>query len=377
MHIRKVIMAAPVSLAVLGWIVTGLAQSKTPATSPAPKTAVEVYKNIQVLKDAPAEQLILAMQFISGALGVGCDHCHVRGAFEKDDKLPKQTARKMMLMMIAINQNNFDGHREVTCYSCHHGEAHPVSVPAVAEENAAPATAAAAESISTDLPNADKLVEKYLQALGNANDLHKLSSRVEKGKAVILPGREFPSETTYKTPDKAASTIHLPDGDMITGHNEHGGWLLTPGRPTHDLSYAELDAAGLDSTFYFPLHVKELFSEIKTTGTEKVGGHAVYVVTGKREKQPPMRLYFDQESGLLLRLLRYDETPVGRIPVQTDLSDYQDVSGIKVPYMRTTARPSRRMSIRIEQVEQNTTIDDSKFEKPAAATAPEQPTAPK
>src|SRR5882724_7816465 len=187
MHIRKVIMAAPVSLAVLGWIVTGLAQSKTPATSPAPKTAVEVYKNIQVLKDAPAEQLILAMQFISGSLGVGCDHCHVRGAFEKDDKLPKQTARKMMLMMIAINQNNFDGHREVTCYSCHHGEGHPVAVPIIAETDAGPISGT--EAPTADLPSADKLVDKYLQALGNANDLRKLSSRTEKGKAVVLPGR--------------------------------------------------------------------------------------------------------------------------------------------------------------------------------------------
>jgi len=68
-----------------------VAQSKTSSTSA--KTAGEAYKNIQVLKDAPAEQLVPAMQFISASLGVGCDHCHVQGAFEKDDKKGKQTAR--------------------------------------------------------------------------------------------------------------------------------------------------------------------------------------------------------------------------------------------------------------------------------------------
>src|SRR5882724_6646072 len=134
MTTRKVILAAFISLFLLAVIVvTALAQSKT--TGPAPKTAAEAYKNIQVLKDAPAEQLIPAMQFITTSLGVGCDHCHVRGAFEKDDKQPKQTARKMMQMMFAINQNNFDGHRDVTCYSCHHGLANPISVPIIADED--------------------------------------------------------------------------------------------------------------------------------------------------------------------------------------------------------------------------------------------------
>ena len=46
-------------------------------------------------------------KFISSSLGVECSFCHVEGALEKDDKKPKQTARKMMQMMAAINQANF------------------------------------------------------------------------------------------------------------------------------------------------------------------------------------------------------------------------------------------------------------------------------
>ncbi len=373
---RKLLAISSLSLA-LAWIVaTSLAQSAASAPNSAPKTAADAYKNIQILKDAPAEQLLPAMQFMSASLGVGCDHCHVRGGFEKDDKEPKQVARKMMQMMAAINQNNFDGHREVTCYSCHHGGAHPVSVPAVMEENAPPAMPGAGTP-SSDLPGGDKLVEKYLQALGSADDLRKLSTRAEKGKAVMLPGREFPIDTAYQGPDKYSSTVHLPDGDMVTGYNQHGGWMITPGRPLHEMSDAEVNAAKLDSTFYFPLHVKGLFNQVTTTGMDKIIGHSVYVVTGKREGQPPVELYFDLESGLLLRLLRYDETPVGWLPVQADFSDYREVNGIKIPFTRTTTRPARRMTVNIEQVEQNTKIDDSKFDKPAAASAPAQPAAPK
>src|SRR4030081_3962751 len=111
------------------------AQSAQPSTvATAPKTTEQVYKNIQVLKGVPADQLIPAMQFITASLGVQCDFCHLENAFEKDDKETKQTARKMMRMMFAINKDNFDGHREVTCYSCHRGAKKPMITPPISEE---------------------------------------------------------------------------------------------------------------------------------------------------------------------------------------------------------------------------------------------------
>src|SRR5215469_5855148 len=86
-----------------------------PSTTEAPKTAGERFKNIQVLKDIPADQIFPTMQFIAASLGVECDFCHVKGAFEKDDKEQKQTARKMITMMFAINKDHFGGERKVTC----------------------------------------------------------------------------------------------------------------------------------------------------------------------------------------------------------------------------------------------------------------------
>src|SRR5260370_23648665 len=76
----------------------GNAHSAIPAQA-APNTSVpkkteEQFKNIQVLKGIPAEQLIPTMQFITASLGVDCEFCHVHNAFENDDKKPKQTPRK-------------------------------------------------------------------------------------------------------------------------------------------------------------------------------------------------------------------------------------------------------------------------------------------
>ena len=87
------------------------------------KTAGEFYKNVQALKDVPAADIHPAMEYITTALGVGCGYCHVPGKFDSDDRHDKNVARSMIKMTMALNANVFDGKRELTCYTCHRGQA--------------------------------------------------------------------------------------------------------------------------------------------------------------------------------------------------------------------------------------------------------------
>ena len=346
------------ALAVLG------ARAQSPA---APKLAEEQFKNIKVLKGVPADQIFPSMQFITASLGVECEYCHVRGdkglEFEKDDKKNKVTARKMMEMMFAINKDNFEGHREVTCYSCHRGAADPIATPLVAtgDEKPEPAPAKPGDAKPV-LPPADQLLDKYLSAVGGAAALQKVASRVEKGK-IDANGHQLPIEVYAKAPDKRFSAMHLPNGDSITAFDGKQGWLSNAGHP-HPMSAAENDAARIDSDFYFPSHVKTLFQKFTVAPGEKIDGHDTYLVVGRNEGQPPMRLYFDQQSGLLVRLVRYAETALGRMPTQIDYADYRDADGIKIPYRWTLARPGNRFTIQIDEVKQNVPVDDAKFTAP-------------
>ena len=346
--------SAVVIVALAPWIVSGAA----------PKKASEQFKNIQVLKDVPADQLIPAMQFITASLGVGCDHCHVPGNFDKDDKKPKQTARQMMQMMSAINKINFAGERKVTCYSCHRGGAEPISVPVINVNAMAPAEP---PKTPASLPTGEEVLNKYLAALGGSDALVKNTTRVAKGKAIIFGTRQFPAETISKSPDRTVSITHLSDGDMSNGFNSSTGWQAIPGRPVRELSAAEIDATRLDSDFYFSHHIKDLFNTLQTAGVDNLGGHLGYVVLGKRQGLPDVKLYFDGESGLLLRMMRFEETPLGLNPVQNDYADYRDVSGVKVPYHVTTLRAGRKGEVQLDAVEQNVSVEDSRFEMPQAA----------
>src|SRR5712675_2149676 len=73
------------------------------------KKAEEVYKNIQALKGMPASDVTQTMHLIEAETGMDCTYCHVEGAFDREDKQAKQTARKMIAMMNGLNQANFGG----------------------------------------------------------------------------------------------------------------------------------------------------------------------------------------------------------------------------------------------------------------------------
>jgi photosynthetic reaction center cytochrome c subunit len=360
----------------MGLAIAGATAQSNPQQSPAPKLAEEQFKNIKVLKGVPADLVFPSMQFITASLGVECEYCHVRGdkglEFDKDDKKTKVTARKMMEMMFAINKDNFEGHRDVTCYSCHRGAADPVATPLVATEDvkreAEPAKAPG--EAKPVLPPADQLLDKYLATIGGEAALQKVTSRVEKGK-ITANAQQLPIEVYAKAPDKRISIMHLPNGESITAFDGKQGWLSNAGHP-HMMSAAENDAARIDSDLYFAVHVKNLYKKLTVVPGEKIDGHDTYLVIGRNEGQPPLRLYFDQQSGLLLRLVRYAETAFGRNPTQIDYADYRDADGVKIPYRWTLARPGNRFTIQVDQVQQNVPVEDAKFTPPPMPPPPDQ-----
>jgi hypothetical protein len=81
-------------------------------------------------------------------------------------------------------------------------------------------------------------------------------------------------------------------------------------------------------------------------------------------------MFFDKVAGVLIRTIRYTETPLGRNPTQVDYAEYRQDSGIKLPFQWTVARPLGRFTIQISEIHQNVPVDDSKFLKPAETATP-------
>jgi photosynthetic reaction center cytochrome c subunit len=368
---RSVLSAVPFIVTAcfvgVGLRLTAQDRAQKPTTPPV-KTAEQQFKNIQILKGIPADQLIPSMQFISASLGVDCEFCHVEHQMDKDDKKTKVAARKMITMMFEINADNFDGERKVTCNTCHHGSPHPLSTPMVSSGTAMnmPHDHGDEHETAAGLPPASQILDRYLAAVGGADALKKIHSRVQKGTLEAL-GKTYPIEVYSEGPDKRISISHPPNGESVTAYNGEVGWLTIRGG-VHRMSGADAAAASIDAELYFPSRVREMYTELEVKRGEEITSRATLLVAAKGAGKLPLKLYFDVETGLLLRMVRYAETPLGRNPTQIDYADYRAADGVKIPYQWTVARPNGAFTIRIEQVQQNAPIDEKLFVPPAEQT---------
>lgn len=341
---------------------TVFAQKPENPKADTPKTAEQQFKNIQELKGVPAEQLIPTMQFISASLGVGCDFCHVPHQMDKDDKKEKQTARKMIAMQLAINRGNFDGKVQVTCNTCHRGSARPVGTPILSPDTGGPHSQVESSEAHPNLPSPEQILDKYLVAVGGADALKKIKTRQEKG-TMEVNGQQFPIEVYCEAPDRRVSIAQMPNNRSVTAFNGEVGWLTIP-NGVHRMNSPEREAARIDAEMYFPVRVREMYKEFQVLPGEVVDGHSTIDVAASGVGRPALRLSFDQSNGLLLRLVRYAETPLGKLPTQIDYGDYRETDGVKLPYRWTLARPSGRFTIRVDQVQQNVAIDEGLFVTP-------------
>jgi photosynthetic reaction center cytochrome c subunit len=369
--VRRFAITAAVLVAATA-LIAGKPAQAPPASGP--KTAVQAFKNIQVLKDIPADQLIPSMQFIANSLGVECDFCHVEGAFDKDDKDEKKAARKMMTMMIAINKENFEGKKEVSCNTCHRGSPHPQGIPVITAEARQPMSTETMEKEhhehGSQLGPADPVIDAYVKAIGGPAAIAKLKSVTEKASMAMGPGHSVAVEIFEETPNRRVSFAHMPDGsDSVTAFNGTEGWLTFPKRPLREMNADEQYAAKLDAEFLVPSDPRKAFAELKSAKPDTIDGKEVNVVLGINPDQPAVKLYFDKQTGFLVRMVRYANTPLGMNPTQVDLADYREQNGAKIPFEWTIARPFGRFTMKVDSVQVNSTIDPAKFVKPAAPPA--------
>jgi photosynthetic reaction center cytochrome c subunit len=354
------------------------------------------FKNIQVLKGIPVDDFMATMGIMSAALGFDCSECHKGAGTEKVDwafDTPRKLiARKMVLMMTAINRDNFSGRQMVTCWSCHHGRDRPATTPSL-ETVYGPGSQEMDDVLTQipGLPSAGEILDKYIQAIGGAERLASLKSYVAQGTSVGFGGFGGGGQVRIfaKFPDQRATFIEFPSnperGDSIRTYNGRVAWLEAPLTviDEYELTGSDLDGARLDAQLSFPGQIKQVLGNLRVsmpvtisdlpgpssqTSNESVAlgqDRLVNVVQGTGPRGMLTNLYFDKESGLLLRVVRYGKSPIGRAPTQIDYGDYRDVDGIKMPFRMLFAWLGGRDAIQLSQVQTNVPIDAAKFGRPA------------
>jgi photosynthetic reaction center cytochrome c subunit len=351
-----------------------------------PLMADDVFKNIQVLRGLTVDQFMGTMGFIAAALSMNCSECHKTGSAAEyaEDTPRKQTARKMILMVNALNKANFGGKREVTCYSCHRSDARPKVTPSLAEQYGTPPPddpneLEIAGEPNPSAPSADAIFNKYIQALGGAQRLASVTSFVGRGtyEGFDTEGDKFPVEVYAKAPNQRTTVVHLRAGDNVRTYDGRNAWNTSAGTllpvAVFSLTGGDLQGAKIDAMLSFQAQIKQTLTNWQTGfPSASIDDKEVDIVQGNSPDNTPVKLYFDKKTSLLLRQVRYTDTALGLNPIQVDYADYRDVSGIKMPYRLTTTWTDGRSTIVFTDLRVNVAIDAAKFSKPAGNT-PQKP----
>ena len=348
-------------------------QQATPAGGPVSES---VFKNIQVLKGLPVDQFMSTMNVFSAATGLNCTDCHIEEsggdwARYADDNALKQRARTMVVMMQTINRTNFGGRQVVTCYTCHRGSSRPTVMPSLDLLYASPPPDEPGDLIvqAPRQASADQIFDRYLQALGGAQRLAALTSFAGKGGYMGFDDADkSPLEIYARAPGLRTTIVHGRSGNTTTTFDGKTGWLAAP--PTErpatliEITGQDLEGVKVEVQLLFPAQIKQALTNMRVGFPTAINDRDVQVVQGNTPGGATVTLCFDQETGLLVRLIRFSNSPVGRVVTRVDYSDYRDVAGVKLPFKWTTTWLGGRSTYELTTVEPNVTIDAARFARP-------------
>jgi len=362
------------------------AEQQPPATAQAEQagqTAGQHYKNIQVLKDIPADQLPNAMQYVAASLGVQCNFCHVQGQFESDEKPMKATARKMMRMVNSINAANYD--ITVSCATCHHGRNEPERTPPLATELSPEQAARMGRQGGPGAPGAgrgpaqpgatpgqaggrgqrptesvDDVLGKYVQALGGQDAWSKAKTVVMQGTQTSRDLRTTPVKIEEKISGEYRIGLESPQGPVARVSDGKTTWFVVGGN-TRPLEGLQAQQASRLADFGLPVNAKTKYSDLRVQRYSNADGMNAIVLSGRTAADVTEQLYFDRDSGVLLRRVISTKTPLGSLVEQIDYSDYRDVSGVKLPFQVRHATWNQANTLKFTDVKLNVPLDDALF----------------
>lgn len=361
-----------------------------PASQPAeqrPQLSEQAFKDIQVLRGIPVKEFMETMGFFAASLSLNCTDCHGEASGSSwaryaDNTPLKQASRRMVQMVNAFNKTNFGGAPVVTCYTCHRGSQRPKRIPSLAQQYSTPPD----EDPDEIEPNpvvrvtmtAEQILDRYIQAIGGAGAAAKLTSYTAKGtyEGFDSDFEQVPADIYAKAPDMRATVNHMRAGESIITFDGREAWAAGPSDLTPVTLFAlvgdSLDGARLDAQLAFPSQIKQILTDWRTGFPPlRIDDRPVDVIEGRTARRSRVKLYFDKETGLLVRSVRYSVTAVGTVPITVVYSNYRDVSGVgvKIPYTWQVTWTNGRGTYNVTSLQPNVAIDAARFGRPMPSQA--------
>ncbi len=214
----------------------------------------------------------------------------------------------------------------------------------------------------------DLILDRYANAVGGLSAWKKSTTRAVKGSVELSPPTMTGKVELYQAaPDKMFFRMTVPRlGIAWVLVNGDAGWQKDFGSEPRRLSGNELSDAKIDADFYKEVDLRRLYSRMEYGGTAIVASKSADMVRAFTAAGQSHTLYFDQDTGLLVREDFVSITAHGPETVHTLFSDYRDLkdAGIKYPFSVKQVNQRAIQTLHFEDVLHNIPVDNSLFAPP-------------
>ena len=233
----------------------------------------------------------------------------------------------------------------------------------------------AAETQDQKAPTLDELVAKNIEAKGGANALRALQSLKSTGKLIVNEGQlQLAYVEIKKRPGEVRSELTLQGMTAVQAYDGKEGWKISPFQGRKEPEKISIDEAKPlieEAEIDGPLvDWKAKESTIEYLGREDVDGTSAYKIKVVRKNGDVSFVYLDPDHFLEIRILTQRIQHGAQEEVETDVSDYEKIGGVFVPFSIEAGRkgdPDKQKTV-IEKAEANVPVDDAIFHFPASAS---------
>ena len=215
-------------------------------------------------------------------------------------------------------------------------------------------------------PTVDQVLEKYIAAVGGRAALEKVTSATAKGTLEIAAmGITGTVTLSQKAPNKSLQVSDLSGiGVQREGFDGTVSWTEDAQTGVREKAGQELVESRRAATFPRELRLKEMYSTMKIAGQEKVGANEAIVIIATPSNGSDVQMFFDVQTGLLVRTIALRDTAAGPIQVDSTFEDFRAVDGIKRAHVIRQSNPQFTAVIRLSEIKHNVPMDDAIFKKP-------------
>jgi hypothetical protein len=229
--------------------------------------------------------------------------------------------------------------------------------------------------VRADEPAGPKaVIDKAIKAHGGIDNLKKYVAQVTKGKGKYYgmgDGIDYTSETSFQAPNKLRVHVDAGGFNFTQIVNGDKGWMDANGEVSEMnkefIEEARQELHAMNVSRLFPL--LDDGYKLSPLGEVKVEGKPAVGVKVERKGFRDVNLYFDKDSGLLVKMERRGKDLMAggtEYTAEELLHDYKKVDGVEVPYKVTINRDGKKfVESEATEVKVAEKLDDKVFAKPS------------